>query len=56
MASVKFMQRRYGEDLVPGHGGGIFSENLPKLFDPFFTTRPPGNGVSDSGSPSRTAS
>ena len=25
-------------------GEGIFSENLPKLFDPFFTTRPPGNG------------
>ena len=25
-------------------GEGIFLENLPKLFDPFFTTRPPGNG------------
>jgi len=38
-------------------GEGIFSENLPKLFDPFFTTRPPGNGsVWALDSPSRTAS
>lgn len=36
---------RFIEILVMDNGPGIPSESLPKVFDPFFTTREPGHGV-----------
>lgn len=31
--------------VISDHGPGISTENLPKLFTPFFTTKPPGHGT-----------
>jgi two-component system NtrC family sensor kinase len=46
---IAITTRRHGEDavaiIIRDTGCGIAPENLPKIFNPFFTTKPPGQGT-----------